>query len=74
MLSTALKRHLPASGALSAALALANAAAAQTAPAAAQPAPAEEPAQVEEIVVTGYRSSLQGRAGRQASRQPARST
>ncbi|MBW8859016.1 MAG: TonB-dependent receptor plug domain-containing protein, partial [Caulobacter sp.] len=61
MSASPLKRHLLASGALSAALALANAAAGQTAPATpspAQPTPGDEPAQVEAVIVSGYRSSL----------------
>ena len=62
MISATFKRRLLASGALTAALALVNVAAAQTAPAApttSQTAPAaEEPSQVEEVIVSGFRSSL----------------
>jgi len=59
MISTTLKTRLLASGALGVALAMATAAAAQTAPAPqAAPTAVDEPAQVEELVVTGFRSSL----------------
>lgn len=57
MISTTLKARLLASGALGAALAMAATAVAQTSPAPQSP-PVEESAQVEELVVTGFRSSL----------------
>jgi TonB-dependent receptor len=58
MISTTLKTRLLASGACAAMMAIASTAAAQEAPAP-QSAPAvDEPAQVEELVVTGFRSSL----------------
>jgi iron complex outermembrane receptor protein len=58
-MSSALKAHLFASGACAVALALASTAAAQTAAEAPQAAPAaDEPAQVEAVIVSGYRSSL----------------
>jgi iron complex outermembrane receptor protein len=57
MISTTLKARLLASCAFGAALAMATTAVAQTSPAPQSP-PAEESAQVEELVVTGFRSSL----------------
>jgi TonB-dependent receptor len=55
--TTTLKTRLLASGALTLALTLAHGASAQTAAAPTAPV-SEEPAQVEEVVVSGYRSSL----------------
>ncbi|MBW8858643.1 MAG: TonB-dependent receptor [Caulobacter sp.] len=58
MISTTLKTRLLASGASALALAMASAAIAQTSPAPQAAPAADEASQVEELVVTGFRSSL----------------
>ena len=58
MISTTLKARLLASGACAVVMAMASAAAAQEAPAPQSAPAADETSQVEELVVTGFRSSL----------------
>jgi iron complex outermembrane receptor protein len=58
MISTTLKTRLLASGACAVVLAMATTAAAQTSPAPQSAPAADESAQVEEVIVSGYRSSL----------------